>query len=195
MTRPHEDFERHTAVDHRSGGPAVRFVPDAWCAIDIVRVKPERVDAAIAGYETLIEQARSSSAKAGASAVLRSLDNHRVVVLATLGGQGAFGHLKAAWDDHHLRAEHRDTAESSTLALYHVVAGLGTVSFDAQAKNVYAFEHVAVDLTKAKALAQTTAEAPGFQGALIFVSDDTNASVLVYQFEHASEFAVVKTFS
>jgi hypothetical protein len=194
MTRPHEDRQRHTAVDHKPDGSAIQIAPNAWCAIDVVHVKKERLDAAIASYETLIEKARTSSAKAGASAMLRSLDNNRVIVLITLGGHGAFTHLQSAWDDHHLHSERHDVAESSTLALYHVVAELGNVTFDPQAKSAYAVEHVGVDPQKARALAQTTAEAQGFRGALVFGNDDANASVLVYQFEHPSEFAVVKTF-
>jgi hypothetical protein len=194
MTRPHEDIQHHTAVDHRPGGPVVRVAPNAWCAIDVVHVKSERIDAGISSYETLIEKARTSSAKAQASVILRSLDNRRIVVLATLGGYDAFKHLKSAWDDHHLHAEKHDVVESSTLALYHVTSALGTVAFDSLAKNVYALEHIAVDATKAEAIARTTAKAPGFQGALVFGSDDGTSSLLVYQFEHASEFAAVKTF-
>jgi hypothetical protein len=194
MTRLHEDRERHTAVEHRPGGSPIQFLPNAWCAIDVVRVKPERADAALASYETLIEKARSSSAKAGASVILRSLDNHRVIVLVTVGGHDAFAHLQSAWDAHHLHTERHDVAELSTLGLYNLAAELGNVTFDAQAKNEFAVEHIGVDVEKARALAQATARAPGFRGALVFSNDDTNASVLVYQFEHASEFAVVKTF-
>jgi hypothetical protein len=195
MTRPHEDLQHHVAVDHKPGGGAVRFAPNAWCAIDVVHVKADRVDAGLASYETLLEQARTSSAKAGTSAILRSLDNRRIIVIASLGGHEAFRHLKSAWDDHHLHAERHDVVESSTLALYQVTRAIGEVGLDPQAKNVYAIEHIAVDATKAQAIAQTTAEAAGFQGALVFGSDDGTASVLIYQFEHASEFSVAKTFS
>jgi hypothetical protein len=194
MTRPHEDIQHHTAVDHRPGGPAIRISPNAWCAIDVVHVKRERVDAGIASYETLIEQARTSSAKVGASAILHSLDNRRVIVVATLGGHDAFAHLKSAWDDHHLRAEKHTVAESSTLGLFQLTTAIGEVAFDAQAKNVYAVEHIEVAPEKAQAIAHTTAQAPGFQGALVFGSDDGTTSVLIYQFEHPSEFAVTRTF-
>ena len=71
---------------------------------------------------------------------------------------------------------------------------IGEVGLDSQAKNVYAVEHIAVDATKAQAIARTTAQSPGFQGALVFGSEDGTTSVLVYQFEHPTEFAVVKTF-
>lgn len=194
MTRPHEDIQHHTAVDHKPGGPAIRFAPNGWCAIDVVHVKSDRVDAGISSYETLIEKARTSSAKAGASAVLRSLDNRRVIVLVGLGGHDGFRHLKSAWDDHHLRDEKHTVAESSTLAFYQVTYAIGEVGLDPQAKNVYAVEHIAVDPQKAKAIAQTTAQAAGFQGALVFGSDDQMSSVLIYQFEHPSEFEVIRTF-
>lgn len=195
MTRPHEDIQHHTAVDHKPGGPPVRIAPNAWCAIDVVHVKSERVDAGISSYETLIEKARTSAAKGRTAAILRSLDNRRVIVLLTLGGHQDFAHLKSAWDDHHLRAEKHTVAESSTLALYQLVHAIGEVGLDAQAKNVYAVEHIGVDAEKAQAIAQTTAQAAGFQGALIFGSDDGTSSVLIYQFEHPSEFAVVKTLA
>jgi hypothetical protein len=194
MTRPHEDIQHHTAVDHRPGGPAVRIAPNAWCAIDVVHVKSDRVDAGISSYETLIEKARGSAARASTAAILRSLDNRRVIVLLEVGGHDAFNHLKSAWDDHHLRAEKHTVAESSTLALYRVINGIGEVGFDAQANNVYAVEHIAVDPAKAAAIVKTTSEAQGFQGALVFGSDDGTSSVLIYQFEHPSEFEVVRTF-
>ncbi len=80
------------------------------------------------------------------------------------------------------------------LGLYQVAHAFGEVGLDPKAKNVYAVEHIAVDATKAQAIARTTAQSPGFQGALVFGSDDGTASVLVYQFEHPSEFEVAKTF-
>ncbi len=194
MTRSHEDIQHHTAVDHKPGGPAIRFAPNGWCAIDVVHVKSDRVDAGISSYETLIEQARTSSAKARQAALLRSLDNRRVIVLVALGGHDAFRHLKSAWDDHHLRAEKHTVAESSALALYQLMHAIGDVGLDPQAKNVYAVEHIAVGPEKAQAIAQTTAQATGFRGALVFGSDDQTASVLIYQFEHPSEFEVARTF-
>ena len=60
MTRPHEDIQHHTAVDHREGGPPIRFPANAWCAIDMLHTKTERAPAAVSAYETLIELARKS---------------------------------------------------------------------------------------------------------------------------------------
>ena len=157
-------------------------------------MKEQRVDAALASYETLIERARSSPVSAQRAAVLRSLDKRRVVACVGLGGHAAFNHLKSAWDDHHLRAEHHDVAESSTLALYRVAAVLGDPTLDPQAKNTYAIEHVAVGPDKARALAHATAEADGFRGGLVLCTDDETAAVLVYRFAHPSEFEVVRTF-
>ncbi len=194
MTRPHEDIQHHTAVDHKPGGPAIRFAPNGWCAIDVVHVKSDRLDAGLSSYETLIEKVRNSAVKAHQATLLRSLDKRRVIVLVALSGHDAYNHLKSAWDDHHLRAEKHTVTESSALALYQLKYAIGEVAFDAGAKNVYAVEHIAVGPEKTQAIAQTTAQAPGFQGALVFGSDDGTASVLVYQFEHPSEFAVVKTF-
>lgn len=175
MTRPHEDLQRHTPVDHRPGGPPIQLPVHTWCAIDIVHVKSDRVDAGLSAYETLIEQARRTPAmKAKSAAILRSADRRRVFVLVEVGGHDGFAHLRSAWDDHHLQAEHRTVAESSTLALYRVISATGECALDPQSKDVYAV-----------ATAQTAAE--GFRGALLFASDDATKSFAIYRFEHAAQ--------
>ena len=187
MPRPHEDLERHTPTDHRPGGAPIEFAPSAWCAIDVVHVKADRVDAGIAAYETLIEKARTSTAKARAAVVLRSVNHRRVIVLVEIEGHDAFRHLVSAWDDHHLKAERHAVAESSALALYRLAMGSGAVSLDPASKDAYAFEHVARGPERVRPLIATIAAAQGFRGVLLFGSDDASASAIVYRFAHAAE--------
>jgi hypothetical protein len=188
MPRPHEDLERHTPTDHRPGGAPVEFTPGAWCAIDVVHVKADRVDAGIAAYETLIEKARTSTAKARAAVVLRSVNKRRVIALVEIEGHDAFRHLASAWDDHHLKAERHAVAESSALALYRLAASTGTVSLDPASKDAYAFEHIARGPERVRPLIATIAAAQGFRGVLLFGSDDASASAIIYRFAHAAEF-------
>jgi hypothetical protein len=176
MTRPHEDLERHTFVDHRPGGVPVSFAPGSWCAIDVVHIKAERVDAGIAAYETLIEKARTASLGVRVAAVLRAVNDRRVIALVAVEGHEAFGHLRSAWDDHHLVAERRDVAESSTLGLYRVATNSGDASIDPATKDAYAFARVARGAQLTNALAR---------GALVFEADGDENSIIIYRFGHA----------
>jgi hypothetical protein len=188
MPRPHEDLERHTLTDHRPGGAPVDLAPGAWCAIDIVHVKADRVDAGIASYETLIEKARTSTANARAAVVLRSVHNRRVIALVEIEGHDAFRHLASAWDDHHLKAERHAVAESSALALYRLTVSSGTASLDPASTDAYVFEHIARGPERVRPLIATIGAAQGFRGVLLFGSDDASASAIVYRFAHAAEF-------
>lgn len=188
MTRPHEDLERHTPTDHRPGGVPVDFAPGAWCAVDVVHVKANRVDAGISAYETLIEKARTASPHARTGVVFRSVNDRRVIVLVAIDGHVAFRHLQTAWDDHHLNADRHAVAESTTLALYRVIATTGAASFDPEAHDAYAFERVARAPDRLQALVPVIAAAPGFRGVVVFGSDDASTSAIVYRFAHAAEF-------
>ena len=187
MTRPHEDLERHTPTDHRPGGAPVTFAPGTWCAIDVVHVKADRVNAGVSAYETLIEKARTSAVKAHGAAILRSANNRRVIALIGINGHDAFRHLKTTWDDHHLSAERHAVAESSALALYQVAASGGQATIDPASHDSYAFEHVARDPSQVRALIAATGAAEGFRGLLVFGTDDARASVVVYRFVHAGQ--------
>jgi hypothetical protein len=185
-SRPHEDRERHTSVDHRPGGLPITFAPGAWCAIDIVHVKAERADAAISAYETLIEKAETSGAKAQMATVLRSANHRRVIAIVGLEGHGGFAHLASAWDAHHLYAEHHAVAESVSLALYQVKESAGEASIDPASHDVYAFERTAVDAAQVVTLIEPLTAAAGFRGALVFGAD-TGGAAIVYRFQHAAE--------
>lgn len=187
MTRPHEDLQHHTAVDHRPGGPAIQFSKNAWCAIDVVHVKSDRVGAGISAYETLIEQARESAAKARTAAILRSGDDRRVFALVEIGGHDAFKHLASAWDDHHLLAEHRTVAESSGLAIYQVIAATGDCALDPQSKDAYAVESFATAPQQVERIVAGLSATQGFRGALLFASDDGTKSLAIYRFEHENQ--------
>jgi DNA-3-methyladenine glycosylase II len=185
MTRPHEDLQRHTPTDHRPGGVPIEFEKGAWCAIDVIDVKVSRVDAGIGSYETLIEKARGSTAiPVRAAAVLRSDNKRRVIALLEIPGHEAFGHMRSAWDDHHLFAERHDVAESTALALYRVIDGAGTTAIDPAAHEIYAFERVALRPEQAASFVATAQAAPGFRGILVFGSDDGAVAAVIYRFDH-----------
>lgn len=182
----YDDRERHKPVDHRPGGLPVTFARNAWCAIDIVHVTAEREAAAVSAYETLIEKARTSAAKAQTAAVLRSVNHRRVIAIVGLEGHAGFAHLASAWDAHHLYAEHHAVAESVSLALYQVKESAGEVSIDPASHDVYAFERTAIDAGKVATLIEPLTAAAGFRGALVF-GGDTGGAAIVYRFEHAAE--------
>jgi hypothetical protein len=192
MTRPHEDLERHTPTDHRPGGVPVTFAPGTWCAIDVAHVKADRVNAGISAYETLIEKARTSTVKAHGAAILRSVNNRRVIALIGINGHDAFRHLKTAWDEHHLSPERHAVAESSALALYQVAASGGQATIDPASADSYGFEHVARDPAHVRGLTAAIASADGFRGLLVFGTDDARASVIVYRFEHAAQLGAFR---
>lgn len=187
MTRPHEDLQRHTVTDHRSGGVPIRFANDAWCAVDIAHLKAERVDAGIAAYETLIEKARRRYA-----VVLRSVNKRRVISMLEIDGHEAFRHLQSAWDDHHLVAQRHDVAESSTLSLYRVAGTSGDASIDPETKDSYTFEHVSRSAERAGAIVTAISAAEGFRGVLVFGFDDDSAAAILYRFAYAAEFATFR---
>jgi hypothetical protein len=193
MPRPHEDLERHTPVDHRPGGQAIDYIAGTWCAIEVAHVRAERAEAALASYETLIEKARSSSAKARASAVFRSLNKRRVIALITIDGHESFRHIQSAWDDHHLTAEHRDVAESTSLALYRCTASNGNASIDPASTDAYAFERVSRGLATVSELIASLEGAQGFRGMLIFGTDDAASAAILYRFAHHEEIDSFRT--
>ncbi len=187
MTRPHEDLQHHTAVDHRPGGSPLALAKNVWCAIDLVHVKSDRVSAGISAYETLIEEAKKSAAKVGRAAILRAGDDRRILALIEVGGHDAFKHVQSAWDDHHLLAEHRTVAESSKLTLYQVIAMTGDCALDPQSKDAYAVEGFPTGPQHVAQLIATLAPAQGFLGALLFGTDDATKSLVIYRFEHAAQ--------
>jgi hypothetical protein len=191
VPRPHEDRERHTLVDHRPGGPPVAFSLGTWCAVGVADVRAERAEAEMSAYETLVERARSGNAHAGAAAVLRSANGRRVAALVQLDGHDAFRHLAAAWDDHHLFAEHRAVAESISLMLYRVRATAGVAAIDTDSHDVFAFEHVSGELAPASRRYAAAVPATGFLGASLLESDDPTGALILYRFEHAAEIDAV----
>jgi hypothetical protein len=174
----------HTPVDHRPGGLPAFFARGAWCAIDIVHVSAERADAAVSSYETLIEQAQKSAAKAQVAAVLCSANHRRVIAIVGLEGHGAFAHLTSAWDAHHLLAEHHAVAESVALALYQVKAVAGELPIDPGSHDIYAFERTAADPAQVATLIEPLTATSGFLGAVVFGGDTSGAAIL-YRFQHA----------
>ncbi len=187
MPRPHEDLQHHTLTDHSPGGPPIALAPGSWWAIEVGHVAADRADAAIASYETLIEKARTSSAKGGDGLILCSHNHRRVIALLHLEGHDGFRRLASAWDEHHLVAQRHAIAESRSLLLYRLSRAEGDAVIDPASSDALAFEQVRIGAEKVADLAATLAAAPGFRGAFVFGPDDDGYTSIVYHFAHLPE--------
>ncbi len=183
----------HTFVDHRPGGPRVAFGVGAWCAIDIAAVKADRALASISAFESLIEQFQTSEPARQSSAIFRSVDHRRVVTFLELRGHAEFRNLAAAWDDHHLYAEHRANAEASVLGLYRVLDSAGDARIDASSSDRYDLERIARPASSLAGVLAKLPPVPGFRGALLLGSDDEMGSIIVFRFAHETDFDAFRT--
>jgi hypothetical protein len=188
LSRPHEDLERHTLVDHRPGGDPVTFATGSWLVIGVARVKAERNDACIAAYETLIEKAGRSNVHAGPSAVLAAHNGRRVVTLVGVRGHDGFRQLASAWDDHHRDAQHRAIAEGVSLDLYEVGSAIGVADIDPSSHDALVYEHLDRPAPNVSALFAATAASATFRGALILHRDDGAATVILSRFARLAEY-------
>lgn len=93
-------------------------------------MKAERATATISAYETLVEQFLAPQSGSTSAAIFRAFDYRRVIALLEIAGHAAFRQLAAAWDDHHLYAGHRASAEERTLALYRAIDVAGDARID-----------------------------------------------------------------
>lgn len=184
MTRPHEDLQRHTATDHRPGGPVIAFAAPSWWAIALVSLKEDRGLAGVASYETLVEQARSGAPKAREAIVLLSHNQRRVIAMLHLEGHEAFRHLAAAWDSHHLVAERHDVSESHNLSLYRLTTVTGEAAIDPTSQDAYAFEHGSIDAA--------SPVPPSVRGACVFDGDDGRVRAGIYRFESLEQIEAAR---
>lgn len=192
MSRPHEDLQRHQAVDHRPGGLPASFAPGAWYAIAIGHVKADRNQAAVSSYETLVEKARHSSAKAHSAIVLRSADGRRVVAMIQLDGHEAFRHLQTAWREEHQIPDHPAADHRSTLELYQVATATGIFGIDPQSKDAFAIEHIAGDQARAARVVDSITAAPGYRSLVVLNKDDATDNVILYHFAHEAELSAAR---
>lgn len=192
MSRPHEDRERHTLVDHRPGGSRVLFELESWLAIGIARVEAERNDACVSAYETLVEAARTSNIHAGPAAIFSSANGRRVMAMVGVPGHDGFRHLTAAWDDHHRNAEHRVIAESVSFALYTVAASIEAADIDPASHDVLVYERVQRPAARACELFARSGVTPDFRGATICHDDGDTATVMLSRFAHAAAYGVFR---
>jgi hypothetical protein len=188
MSRPHEDRENHTLVDHRGGGSAVAFAPGGWVAIGVARVRAERNDACVAAYETLVEKALTSNVHGDPAIVFASDNKRRVIVMVGLLGHEAFGHLSAAWDDHHRNAQHRVISESVSFALYKVVASTGIAEVDPAESDAYEYERVERAVPRVAELFSSLNASLEFRGATVLYDDAASATAIVSRFGHIAAY-------
>jgi hypothetical protein len=193
LSRPHEDRERHTLVDHRPGGSAATFAVGSWVAIGVARVKAERNEACISAYETLVEKALTSNVHADPSALFASDNGRRVVTMVGVRGHDGFRHLASAWDDHHRNAQHRVIAESVSFALYEVVAGTGEADVDPDSHDAYVYEHLERSVPHVAELFSSLATSAEFRGATLFQDDGPTATVILWRFAHLAAFDAFRT--
>jgi len=188
MSRPHEDRERHTLVDHRPGGAPITFAARSWLVVGIARVKAERSDACIAAYESLVEKAQTSNVHAGPAAVFGSHNGRRVVTLVGVRGHDGFRHLAAAWDDHHRYEQHRAIAESVSLGLYEVAASIAAADVDPASHDAYRFEHIERPVPGAAELYASIDASAEFRGATILHADTGEGTVLLSRFANVAAY-------
>jgi len=192
VSRPHEDRERHTLVDHRRGGEAVRFASGSWVVIGVGRVKAERSDACVAAYETLVEKARTSNIHAGPVAIVVSHDRRRVVTMVGVRGHDGFRHLAAAWDDHHRFAQRRAIAESVSLGLYEVAASTGAADLDPSSHDAYDYEQLDRPVPKFVDVLAGLDALTEFRGATILHGDAGQTTVILSRFAHIAAFVAFR---
>ncbi len=188
MSRPHEDREKHTRVDHRAGGSPVAFAPESWVAIGVANVKADRNDACVAAYETLVEKARTSNVHANPAVIFASQNERRVVTVVGVQGHESFRHLSAAWDDHHRNAQHRVISESVSFALYRVVAHAGNADVDPSSDDAYMYEHVDRSVPSVAELFSSLNMPLDFRGATVLYDDAAVATVIVSRFAHIAAY-------
>jgi hypothetical protein len=189
MSRPHEDHERHTLVDHRPGGDPVTFAHGSWLVLGVAHVKAERSDACVSAYETLLEKAATSKTHARPAAIFLSHNERRVVTLAGVAGHDGFKAIAAAWDDHHREAQHRAIAESVTLGLFSVSAAIGAAAIDPASHDAMHYEQFLHPIPGAAGLFSAATAPDTFRGALILNGDDGRTTAIVSRFTHAEAYA------
>ncbi len=187
MSRPHEDRERHTLVDHRPGGTPITFPSGRWLVLGVAHVTVDRIDACVSAYETLVEQARAHM-DAGPAAIMSSVDRRRVLAMVAVRGHDGFRRLSAAWDDHHRSAQHRAIATSVSLGLYEVATALGFADIDPESHDTFVYEHFERALTSVSDLFVTIDDRANFRGATIFHSDDGARTAILSRFAHAAAY-------
>jgi hypothetical protein len=193
MSRPHEDRENHTLVDHRGGGPPVAFAPGSWVAIGVAHVKADRNDACVAAYETLVEKAFTSNVHGAPAIVFASDNKRRVIVMLGVLGHEAFGHLSAAWDDHHRNQQHRVISESVSFALYKVVAHAGIADIDPAASDAYEYERLERPVSRVNELCSSLDALPDFRGATVLYDEVASATVIVSRFSRIAAYDAFRT--
>ena len=193
MSRPHEDRQRHTLVDHRPGGLPMTFPNGSWLAIGVGRVKAARSDACVAAYETLVEKAQTSNVHADSAVILTSYNGRRVVTMVGVRGHDGFRHLAAAWDDHHRFAQHRAIAESVSLGLYEVVASVGNPAIDPASHDTFVYEQFEHPVPNIVELFTSSEASPEFRGALILHGDDGRATVAIARFVNGESYETFRT--
>jgi hypothetical protein len=185
----------HTPVDHRPGGPPlpVRAGASQWTAVELIHVRSDRADAAIAASETLIELL-GKEVDVQAAAIFVSRHQRRVAAFVWLAGHGAYAKLQHAWDEHHLEREHREAVEKRDLSLCRVSATAGDPTIEPGSHTVMAIEKLDLNASKTAEVLNIVQRSrpPGFVGAAVFGADDGTHSYLMHRWEHKESLAAFR---
>jgi hypothetical protein len=177
----------HTPVDHRAGGPALtlRAGTTEWTAVELIHVRSDRANAAIAASETLIELL-GKGVDVRSAALFVSHHQRRVATFVWLTGHEAYAKLQHAWDEHHLEREHREAVEKRDLSICRVSAIAGDPTIKPGAHTVWAIERLGLSASRAADLLKAIERSrpAGFVGAAVFGADDGTHSYLIHRWEH-----------
>jgi hypothetical protein len=161
--------------------------------LGVAHVKAERSDSCVAAYESLVEKAQTSNVHAGPAAVFLSHNRRRVVTMVGVRGHDGFRHLAAAWDGHHLLAEHRAIAESTSLGLYEVTVSLAAADVDPGSHDAYMFEQFERPVPNVADLFASIDASPDFRGVTILHGDDGRATAVLSRFAHVAAYEAFRT--
>jgi hypothetical protein len=159
----------------------------------VARVRADRNDACVSAYETLVEKASTSNVHGDPAIVFASDKKRRVIVMVGVLGHDAFGHLSAAWDDHHRNAQHRAISESVSFALYKVVAHTGIADIDPAASDAYEYERLERGVPQLAELFSSLNALLEFRGATVLYDDVASATVIVSRFSHVAAYDAFRT--
>jgi hypothetical protein len=186
----------HTPVDHRAGGPPlpVHAGPTQWTAIELVHVRSDRAQAAVAASETLIVLLGKEVA-VQAAAIFLSGHERRVANFVWLTGHDAYAKLQHAWDAHHLEREHREAVEKRDLSMCRVYATAGDPTIEPGSHTVMAIERLGLNPSKVVEVLKLieTSRPQGFVGAAVFGADDATRSYLMHRWEHKEDLAAFRS--
>jgi hypothetical protein len=161
--------------------------PARFISIDDAHIREDRTYAMLTALRTLYSELQQPGILQTVSLV--GFHRRRVLTLSWITGHDVFAHMRSAWNDHRLYAEHRDIAEERTLDIFRAVRVNGQAEIDETDTYANAFLSVRaapVDMSaflkSAHSLLDTVDGPSGLKGAALFTNDDDSHAVLFTRF-------------